>query len=104
MSYSILNRCLFLQISAEHKWVICEVIYVTSMGKRTLTVLKNVLKNRSLSVRYPFKRFSVSLKRFLRSLRRLAEPYKRLEKNVWKMLLNRFNVWHKTFKYVHEAV
>jgi hypothetical protein len=24
-----------------------------SMGKHTLTVLKNVLKNRSLSVRYP---------------------------------------------------
>jgi hypothetical protein len=74
------------------------------MGKRTLTVLKNVLKNRSLSVRYPFKRFSVPLKRFLRSFRLINEPFERLDKNVWKMLLNRSNDLYKTFKYVHEAV
>ena len=52
------------------------------MGKRTLTVLKNVLKNRSLSVRYPFKRFSLPLKRFLRSFRLINEPFERLDKNV----------------------
>ena len=52
------------------------------MGKHTLTVWKNVLQNRSLTVRYPFKRFSIPLKRFLRPFRLLNEPFKRLDKNV----------------------
>jgi hypothetical protein len=38
------------------------------MGKRTLTVLKNVLKNRSLYVRYPFK-----LNRLYRSVEMIFE-------------------------------